>query len=280
MLKTSLTISELEANIADATSSAEKSSFLLALAWKLRDSEPHRARALCDEALYLLAGFPSPRDYAIAHLILCVANWRLNLYGDAIRFGSQSLSQFESIHDTLGIAHACQNIAICHYFLGDYARALFFYNKSLHSFTEINNIDGIANTLNNIGIIYHRFGNLEEGLAHFQKSLEIKRKSASAEIAATTNIGIIYKDLHDRPTAIAYYEKALALCEQYHDLPRKGAVLHNLGMIHADMEEYEKAFAYMKNSLSIFENIGDRYGQGLVFLSLGRAFSQRSLSYD
>lgn len=153
--------------------------------------------------------FKKGRAYALNNIGL-VAYYQ-GRYMDVLNFWTQSLKEFESIQDTIGIANLVNNLGAIYYSQGGNVKALDYYLRSLSISEKIKDDYNVVQTLLNIGGLYAEMGNYDKALEYYNKFNNYKDKLNDLPffIGYLNGVGEVYykKGLYDE--ALYYYQEAL-----------------------------------------------------------------------
>ncbi len=133
-------------------------------------------------------------------------------YLDVLNSWTQSLKEFESIHDTIGIANLVNNLGAIYYSQGSNAKALDYYLRSLSISEKIKDNYNTAQTLLNIGGLYAEMNNFDKALEYYNKFNEYRNQLNNSQLTFgyLMGVGEIYYEKGLYNEALNYYQEALS----------------------------------------------------------------------
>ncbi|PCJ62729.1 MAG: hypothetical protein COA58_16815 [Bacteroidetes bacterium] len=199
-------------------------------------------------------------------------------YDKAIDYYKRSLTLYEEIEFTLGVAQLLNNIGTVYYQMDDYSNALDFFNRSLTIKKEKGRKLDIGKALNNIGTVYMDQGNYAEAISYLIRALtileEIEDRSSLAPVL--NNIGLVYEELDDYDKAIDYYKRELSIEKEMNNQLGISVSLGNLGNAYGARGDYDRAINYITQSLTICNEIGYDHGKAEALVNLGSNFENKN----
>ncbi|MBL7762125.1 MAG: tetratricopeptide repeat protein, partial [Chitinophagaceae bacterium] len=114
---------------------------------------------------------------------------------DAIPYATEAKELAQKINFRRGSAQALKNIGIAYYQQSRYIEALENWNQSLAEYESIKDLVGIANLQSNIGAIYKNQGNDSKALEYLFNSLRNSEQTGDKFriTSALINIGSVYQ---------------------------------------------------------------------------------------
>lgn len=184
----------------------------------------------------------------------------------------QSLSLFEEIHHSEGIAQAQQILGFCYMHKNQFEKALALLQDSLSYYKKAEQKVAIADTLEVIGIYY--FGNhidYNQALGYFKKSLAIREELNHTYGLARSYyfIGDVYSATYEKELALDYYQKSLTIMEQLHYEHEIRWIYFRLGELFQIRGEFSLASDYLQKSLALFKKAGNQKGIATCYTRLG-----------
>jgi len=141
---------------------------------------------------------------------------------------------------------------------GQRIQAIQHYTEAYQLYTQLKNKHRAAAMLNYIGVAYDYLGEFDKALQYLFESAQMKESIQNWNGLADVynDIGIVYEQMKEYFKAIDYYSKALKLCEEHKQPPRKIANLYNnIGVIHYDQGKFDEALEYFNKSFKIRQEI-------------------------
>jgi class 3 adenylate cyclase len=166
---------------------------------------------------------------------------------------TQSLKQFESIHDTLGIANLVNNLGAIYYSQGSNVKALDYYLRSLNISNKLKDPLRISSSLLNIGGLYAEMLNFDKALEYYNKFNDYRSELNDPQLTNgyLMGVGEVYfeKGLYDE--ALNYYQEALSSNQI---ITLRADNLIKLGLVEFKKEKKEKAIEYLNEAYLIAKN--------------------------
>lgn len=182
-----------------------------------------------------------------------------------------------------GLAYSLKNIGLAQYYQGNYLDVLNSWTQSLKEFESIHDTIGIANLVNNLGAIYYSQGSNAKALDYYLRSLSISEKIKDNYNTAQTllNIGGLYAEMNNFDRALEYYNKFNEYRNQLNNPQLTFGYLMGVGEIYYEKRLYDEALNYYQEALSSNKIITLRAGN-LIKLSkvlLKKNNKQKSIEY-
>ena len=167
-----------------------------------------------------------------------------------------------------GKALSLKQIGNANYYKGNYLEVFDYWTQSLQNFETLKDSIGISNILSNLGIVYFSQGSNAEAIDHLLRSLRIaeKLKHPLRISTAMLNIAMVYGDSpQDWDKALKYYAQALPYIEIIDDPANSKAYYFGVGEIEYSKGNYQAALEYFEEGLKITKNT-IYYSQNLLLL--------------
>jgi len=182
-----------------------------------------------------------------------------------------------------GLAYSLKNIGLAQYYQGNYLDVLNSWTQSLKEFETIHDTIGIANLVNNLGAIYYSQGSNAKALDYYLRSLSISEKVKDNYNTAQTllNIGGLYAEMNNFDKALEYYNKFIQYRNQLNNPQLTFGYLMGVGEIYYEKGLYDEALNYYQEALLSNKIITLRAGN-LIKLSkvyLKQNNKQKSIEY-
>ncbi len=181
--------------------------------------------------------------------------YRQGDFDRALTLQRESLTLFQALHDTAGMALVLQQLGLLTY---DEEQALSYLHHSLKLFTEIGNIWGKALVRSSLGILAIWQENLEWARLCFEESLTLRREIEDKIGIASSlqNLGYIARKQSDLAHASLLLEEGLALSRELGYSAGMTAALHNLGWVALELNNVEQAASLFVEGLSLSWHAG------------------------
>ncbi|MGZ0016757.1 adenylate/guanylate cyclase domain-containing protein [Yeosuana sp. AK3] len=184
---------------------------------------------------------------------------------------------------TRGRAYSLKNIGLAQYYQGDYLNVLDSWTRSLKEFESIHDTIGIANLVNNLGAIYYSQGSNVKALDYYLRSLNIseKLKDPLRISSALLNIGGLYAEMMNFDKALEYYNKFNDYRNELNDPQLTNGYLMGVGEVYFKKGLYDEALNYYQEALASNQVITLR-ADNLIKLSkvlLKKNDKQNSIKY-
>jgi len=232
----SLTIEELEAQLAVTSDPYQRIDLLNALAYALRLTDLPRAMALSEQAAEL-----------------------------------SSNEQLEGGPYYAGTAKSFLNLGLCSLQSRDYLRALSYLFKSLLAADVIDDRSCSATVIYHLGQTYLELDDYPNALDHYLRAQDLARELADPALEAQTlnAMGYLYTQLNDCKKALTFLQRSLSLARQLDDAELQATALNQSAQCYCRLEQYSQALASAQESLSIYQALGNRAGEARAFNTLG-----------
>ena len=192
-------------------------------------------------------------DGALMLNYLAVADLYQSRFDDCVTASTVSSGLFEKLHETVHLAQAWQNRALCLWGLGRVPEARQWFEQALSKIgPESDQILYLAAT-NNTALLSYAVGRFDESLLLFDRALSFAQRTQRhrAEAQSLYGIGVTYYALGDRQRARQFLERSLEI--RTAALDRRGRVntLRALATIDADEGRVGEAIAFDREALDL-----------------------------
>ncbi len=223
-------------------------------------SQTDSALARTQEALQLFEKRGSLSYAAKAYNLMGKVAFSRNKWEESILFYEKSISLYQIVMDSLGLATGYNNIAVVHYIRGRYAEALDYQEKARQIREALRDFRGIADSYNNIANIYRDQGYYTDALKYYYRASQIQQSLGDQQGLASVynNIATIYYARSQYAEALQYYQKALSLWESLGEQRGLSYAYQNIANIYSDQGYYDQALNYYQKALYIRQKIGDK----------------------
>ncbi len=177
----------------------------------------------------------------------------------AIRYAKEADELAEQLGYTEGQALAQKYIGLGNYYKGNYLAVMDYWTQSLSSFEKVKDTSGMANILNNLGGVYLSQGGSEKALDYYLRSLYLAERIRDTMriTSVLPNIGAVYGDLKDYEKALEYFEQ-LETYLPYVSNPQIPAYYYmGIGEIYNKLGDYDRALEAYQWALPLTENTSD-----------------------
>ncbi|MCR8669009.1 tetratricopeptide repeat protein [Aestuariibaculum sp. M13] len=184
-------------------------------------------------------------------------------YLDVLNSWTQSLKEFESINDTIGMATVVNNLGVIYYSQGGNVKALDYYLRSLSISEKIKDNYNVAQTLLNIGGLYAEMGNYDKALEYFNKFNDYKQNvndnDSKLLIGYLMGVGEVYYKKGQYDEALYYYQEALVInnivSKRVDNLLKIGKVLLKKNEIKKSIQNFNDAYEISKSNELLLSQI-------------------------
>ena len=254
----------------DAAQGAARIPLLLEAAAS-RSDEPDVAIRFADEALALLARYPSAPDEVKARDARSHALQVKGAYADALAEAQRAVAVARRTNVDALLGAAQYHVALAQWRLGEYAKALATAEGARGLQSKGGKTAALADTLRLIGGIHQSMGDLDAGLASAIASLQMSEVVGDQRAMGRShnNIGLIYWDLHRYDDALAALRRALAIHERVGPRTSLANTLNNLGLVLGEMKRPLEALPYFDRSLALDREAGHRAGEAACLNNIG-----------
>ncbi|MGB2805061.1 MAG: protein kinase [Candidatus Zixiibacteriota bacterium] len=189
--------------------------------------------------------------------------WLAHWQGDfeqALALGQESLSIWQEVGDSLGLAQSLNNLGAVAQQLGDYVGSREYHQKSLAIRREMGDRRAIAVSLHNLGELHLTQGEYARARTAYEESLVLFREVGHVMGVADSlsSLGVVAEHQGNYAQARTYHEEALQNRRDRQDPMGTAESLHSLGELAARQGESDRAHRYYGQSLAIRQELGDR----------------------
>ena len=198
-------------------------------------------------------------------------------YLEVLDHWTQSLSTFEEIQDTLGIAKLVNNLGAVYYSQGSNAKALDYYLRSLSISQKIQDAYNTSQALLNIGGLYAEMLNFDKALEYYNRieKYRISLNSPTITVAYFMGVGEIYFEQGFYSEALNFYEEALS---NTLNITTRSNILIKLGMVEFKIDNKDKANDYLKEAYRIANNNNQQLLVVQALIALGIVNQQNNFN--
>ncbi|WP_146608990.1 tetratricopeptide repeat protein [Gelidibacter algens] len=137
---------------------------------------------------------------------------------------------------------------------GNYKKALEHQNISLSIFQSLNDSTGLASTYENIGSIYEDLDQFDFAYQYFKKAQTFAKNSdTNLQINILNNLGDVNRKTGNYYKAVNYTEKAFQLAEQTGNTSQVGSALKDFARTHAALGDFAKAYEFLNRQSLVNE---------------------------
>lgn len=259
---------------AQAISAYDKVDAINHLAWKLRISQPERARRLSEEAARLATSGRHPDyDQGLAASMVTIAfleseSGNLDL---AISQCKEALSFLEENQSSDFLLTAWYTLGWSYYYAGDYPAALEFGLKALNKAEETGTKEKEAWALDLAASTYK---DPAQALPLYQKALQIFVDLSDIEGQARTlnNLACALLEMDDTSTALEYSRKSLQLAQEAQLKRDEINIIGTTGEILLAMGKYADAREHLQKAKTLAESYGRDISYLYILVNLGRVY--------
>lgn len=124
--------------------------------------------------------------------------------------------------------------------------------KSLTIYQAIGNSSGVAKVLNNLGYIAYKQGDFSTAKQYLQEGLTLRRQTGYPRgiVVSLNNLGHVYGAAGEYEASQQYYYESLQLAQEIHTVPLTLAALGGLAVPFARLERLEQAILLLNLVLS------------------------------
>jgi class 3 adenylate cyclase len=182
-----------------------------------------------------------------------------------------------------GQAYALKSKGLVNYYQGKYLEVFDSWTQSLTLFESIGDTLGIANMASNLGVIYYDQGSHDNALTYYFQSLGMseKLKDPRRITTALVNIGGVYSQMHDYDKALEYYQKVGRYLPDIDDPLIRSTYLMGLGEVYSLRGNHDEAIKYFTDALEINRKTQD-YAHNLTMIGkeeFKRGDTSRAIDY-
>lgn len=261
------------------TDNCSRASLLNKKSHSLKDVDRELSKKNAFASLEIATKFNCTEQKAEALKLLGILMTYEGELDSSFKYLQKSLSFFNSINNTRGVASCYLNMANIYQYKGDYNTSLVYYNKSAEKANEVNDKELISAAENNKGNVFYLQGFYKKAIEHYKKSLEIDKslKDDDGVVSCLCNIGSVYDMLCDYTLALNYYYQALQLSKKVGNLYKQGKLYNNIGKVFLSTKNYSLAYDYLNTALVTRDEIGDKAGLIITLFNYAELYSALGL---
>jgi len=251
--------------------------------WDMREHSAEGRDRL--EHILQLAGFGYPKERAKTCLLLGAFCSGQGDFRAASCFLEQSLSIYQELENTSGIATSLNALGVTARDHGDYIDAKINFEKSLAYWRQIQDPVGTAQCLHNLGNVSKITGDYGRARMALTEAMQIFESfgDQTGVAWALNQLGDVAKEQGDLAAARGLYQRALAAFRNARDPAGAARSLADMGTIACELGEQANAYENFRQSLEIFRDLGQRRGiarvlEGLACVALSKGEPRQALS--
>jgi tetratricopeptide (TPR) repeat protein len=188
-----------------------------------------------------------------------------------------SLTLFERVGDTRGIASCHDDIGKLLWMRGEYEMALEELRRGLDMRKALGDGRSIALSLNNIGLVWRDHGQEAQAREALEAALKIRRELSDplGIVESLNDLGQLALDQGEHSKALNLLEEALLLAQDLGDSNRIAVVLANIGEAHLRTRDTEKSIEVLLRAEQLCDDLGDKLHLADVKRALAKAYLER-----
>jgi two-component system, sensor histidine kinase and response regulator len=229
----------------------------------LRDRDLGQAIQLNQKTRALAQQYQYRRGEGIAHHFWASLFVVENKYDSAIWAARRGAELLLPTGDSVHLAHALNNEAVAHKFLGNYQAAMDLQLRALRIRQNQGDSIGMSLSYNNIGDLYSLQDNQPEALSQYQRGLAIARatRDSTRIILNLVDLGRAYHLNQESQRAVAHYLEALQLGARNVPSNKIAEAEAYLAEAYSAQGEYDAAIRYLKQSLERSQTTQNRQNE-------------------
>ena len=245
---------------------------LTSLSDKMVYVDANQARKYGFQAIKIAEELENDKALAIINRNIGVTHEGQGNYDSALYYQKLSLTQFNSLGDSIEIAGAYNNIGVIYDEKGENDIATDYYLKAARIYETLNDTDGMARVYNNIGIIYKKSSRYEKALEFYKKALDIyNSKEHLLGIAVShSNIGSVYLQLQDYKESLKYSYLAVELYKKANLQQYVPYAFENIGVAYQHLQQLDSAVLYHSKALELYKSYGNQKEMASTLNSLAK----------
>ncbi|MFT6020022.1 MAG: tetratricopeptide (TPR) repeat protein [Saprospiraceae bacterium] len=253
----------------------DKVDLLNTIAWELKFSDQDRALKLCNESIDLSSATSYTQGEAQALYQLAAFNYLKGRYPASLDISKKSITLFENINNSLGLAKNWMLNGMNLERLKDYSEALKQHEKALTTCKLFGYDKLLRKLLTNKANVYSAKGDYIKALEEYSlvSSSWLEQGDSSNYYIVLYNMARLQQELGEYTEALSNffeiesYEKSINrtiyLANNYNEI---GVLYLKLGLEKQTLEMFEKA-------IQLYQEIGNRRKEGMVKVNLGIYYS-------
>lgn len=267
----SISLEQIEAQLAVVTEPTERAALSNALALALSRVDPRRGLALAADAERLSLEL---EETAVRAESMRVAAWcheTLSEYPAAMERARCALALFGELGDRVRQGNCLIAIGVIAFGTSQFTPALEALTEARAIFTAENNLPRLASACNNIGMVWQELGRYPEALAAYLEALAINEGLGQEALAAVNlgNVSNVYYYLGDTERSFEYDQRALAVARRLGDSYGIAHTLESISSNYKERGEHDAALEALNEALGIFRNFEERRYESAALVKLG-----------
>jgi tetratricopeptide (TPR) repeat protein len=190
---------------------------------------------------------------------------------EALELHANALNASLSIHDSIALALAHENMGSTYWEVGQFRDALTHFENALIIFCQSGDVQSEARLLDNIGFTFERTGEYATARSYLERSLEIRRNLSDlyGEAKTLNSLGAVYWREGNYSSALTCFEPALQIRKEILDQNGEMRTLNNIGFTFERLSSFPKSLSYLNQALELAEILKDRHVASTVYNNLG-----------
>ncbi len=267
----------LEAQLAAAPDESTQIDALNALAWKLRERDPHRALSLAQTAYKLAQQSRYQAGQARSLHVLGFYHNDEGYFEQALTELLEAKTLFDTLGQVQGQAGVLCSLGAVQSSMGNHAEALEYYLQALHLAETIEDKPSQAMAFNGIANFYGNQGDHNQALSVYEKALAILQELGDqrGQAMMLNNMAVDYYQVANYPQALACGLTSLELAQETGNKNLEVYIHNTLGETYLEMGQYQPAIEAFQHGLTLNQPLASKKNEQFILYYLGLAHYRR-----
>ncbi len=252
------------------------------LAWALRDRDPHRSRALVEDAYahaQRLTAVEPAAEQRIAHslIIFSFFETRAARTEQAMAYASAAREILDTNEHSAWAARAHGRIGRIWIELHRFDEAYTHFLKQLEMGRAMGDPEQEGAAYHDLGYQYQLRGEYQKAIEYFSNALEKFRsyQEDAGESLSLYNLAISHLHLQQPEAALTFVQQALTTAQAIHYQLGELLAWRTIGDIYSGLQEYRAALDCYQGALALAKALNDPAQHTLSLIQLGRLHSKQ-----
>jgi len=193
-------------------------------------------------------------------------------------FYQHALTDYENVHDSLGVGLALLHLSMFYQTKIDYEKSLLYALESYRTYKKLNpNNEYYIWTVMNLGNIYEALKEYDTALSCYNQSyrLSVQKNYESLAYQSTINKALIYYHNKDYEKAKDEFLKAVPFYKKINDTEELSIIYLNTAIMHQHLGNFEEALKLSLKSLKYAREAGGKEMETKALLTLALTYKKK-----
>jgi len=193
-------------------------------------------------------------------------------------FYQHALTDYENVHDSLGVGLALLHLSMFYQTKIDYEKSLLYALESYRTYKKLNpNNEYYIWTVMNLGNIYEALKEYDTALSCYNQSyrLSVQKNNENLAYQSTVNKALIYYHNKDYEKAKDEFLKAVPFYKKINDTEELSIIYLNTAIMHQHLGNFEEALKLSLKSLKYAREAGGKEMETKALLTLALTYKKK-----